>query len=192
MVPRVIGIALCPPIRPVRPYFLDLDLFGDELQLHGLLGVVQHLADTEEPHGDHEKITPPRSPVRPKVRRGRPEKASIPGVEISSPRKVPTRAFSTDPPVRPAMVQSPMSIRAKYSGGPKESANFTSGIDEQHQKDDAGGPGDEGADGRDPEGLPGPALQGHLVAVQAGHDGRRFPRDVDQTEVMVPPYIAPQ
>ena len=75
------------------------------------------------------KSTPPKSPVRPKVRRGRPEKASIPGVEISSPRKVPIRAFNTDPPVRPAMVQRPMSMRAKYSGGPNERANFTSGID---------------------------------------------------------------
>ena len=91
----------------------------------------------KSPTATTRKLTPPRSPVRPNVRRGRPEKASIPGVEMRRPRKVPTRAFNTDPPVRPAMVQRPMSMRAKYSGGPNERANFTSGIDEQHQEHDA-------------------------------------------------------
>ena len=37
------------------------------------------------------------------------------------------KAFSTEPPVRPEMVVRPMSMRAKYSGGPNERATFTSG-----------------------------------------------------------------
>ena len=40
--------------------------------------------------------------------------------------------------------------------------------------------GDEGADGHQRQGCPGPPFLGHLVAVETGHDTRRFTRDIDQ------------
>jgi hypothetical protein len=47
--------------------------------------------------------------------------------------------------------------------------------------DDRGdAPGEERADRRDAERGPRPALSGHLVAVQAGHDRGRFAGNVDQ------------
>ena len=36
------------------------------------------------------------------------------------------------------------------------------------------------AEGGDPERRPRPALAGHLVPIQAGDDGGRFPRDIDE------------
>ena len=54
------------------------------------------------------------------------------------------------------------------------------GRGQQRDHRHAEGPGDEGAEGRDPQGRPGPSLAGHLIPVQAGHDGGRLAGDVDQ------------
>ena len=74
----------------------------------------------------------------------------------------------------------PMSIRLKYSGGPKARANFARGGRHQHQADDRNRSGDERAEGGNPQRDAGPSLLGHLVSVQAGDDRGRLPGNVYQ------------
>ncbi len=64
--------------------------------------------------------------------------------------------------------------------GPEHHRHFGKWKGQEGEAQEAHRPGDEGADGRHSQGGPGPALFGHLVAVQAGDDGRGLPGDVQQ------------
>ncbi len=59
-------------------------------------------------------------------------------------------------------------MRAVYSGGPKLRAKLARGPGQEHDAHQAQGPADEGTYGRDAQGRSSPALQGHLVAHDAG------------------------
>ncbi len=71
-------------------------------------------------------------------------------------------------------------MREKYSGAPNFSATGYQRGREDLQGDDPQRPGDERPKGGDPESRAGPALPGHLVAVEAGDDRGGLARDVDQ------------
>ena len=94
-------------------------------------------------------------------------------------------------PTREMTRVMPSAIRAKYSGGPKLMAKSASGGRQQHQADDAQRAGDEGAECRDSQRRAGPAVPGHLVAVETGHDGGGLSGRFTRMEVVEPPYMAP-
>ena len=100
------------------------------------------------------------------------------------PRKIPKApAISPlimDSPTREMTRVIPSAIRAKYSGRAETDREVGQRRRQEHQANHAQGPGDEGADGRNPQRRAGPALPGHLVAVQAGHDRGGFARKVHQ------------
>ena len=75
---------------------------------------------------------------------------------------------------------SPRTIRREVFRRAEFEGEVTSGGRNQHQADDADRSGDEGAEGRNPQGRAGPAVAGHLVAVEAGHHRGGFARDVHQ------------
>ena len=114
------------------------------------------------------------------VNRSMPEIVSVPMV----PRKIPNAAMQSaldmESPARKVSMMIPRTINEKYSGGPNFRREFGQRGRHQHQTDDAEAPPDERAQGRHPQRRPGPALAGHLIAVEAGHHAGRFPGDVQQ------------
>ena len=60
----------------------------------------------------------------------------------------------------------PITMSEKYSAGPKSSASLVSGAPSAAMTSVATRAGEERADGRDAERDAGPALPGHLVAVE--------------------------
>jgi hypothetical protein len=63
----------------------------------------------------------------PKVNRSSPLNASMPTQATIRPKTPLMVPFNIDSPERPVTRVSPMNVRAKYSGGPKERATLASG-----------------------------------------------------------------
>ena len=74
----------------------------------------------------------------------------------------------------------PRVIKEKYSGGPNFKPISARGGAISIRPEDADRAGNKGAEGGNPQGRAGPALAGHLIAVQAGDHRGGLPGNVHQ------------
>ena len=105
---------------------------------------------------------------------------SSPILPMITPTQAIIRDLTIDPPARKVRTVRPRIISEKYSGGPNFRATAGKRRSEEGKADDRQGSGDEGAEGRDPQGRPRPPLAGHLVAVEGGDHGSGFSGNVHQ------------
>ncbi len=124
--------------------------------------------------------SPSDSSTMPKVKRNAPLSTSVPTSPNSMPVTIIAMPLSTEPCASAVEVTRPSRIRAKYSADPNFSATAVSGTATDRDHEGREGAGDERADRRDRERLPGAPLPRHLVAVDRRHRGRHFARQVDQ------------
>jgi len=105
---------------------------------------------------------------------------SVPMLASHSPSSIDSSALISDEPASSTTSDRPRHIREKYSGAENDSAKAATGDAIKVRAITPKVAGDERGDRRDAERRAGAAPARHLVAVDAGHDGRRLARHVEQ------------
>ena len=123
--------------------------------------------------------TPSSSHTWPKSKRETPVCGSMPIVPRRSPATPVASPFRIDEPTAASAVR-PSTTRAKYSGGPKASAARASGGASSMRPRVPSVPAMKEPMAAMPSADAGAPLQGHLVAVDAGHDGARLAGHADE------------
>ena len=114
------------------------------------------------------------------VNRIDPVRGSIPIVPISRPRKTMGMVLKKEP-----LPSDPRRIKAtrqdgKHLRGAELHREIGQRRRQEHEPDDTQRAPDPGAPGADEKGGPAPALEGHLISVDAGDDGSRLSRNVHE------------
>ena len=125
------------------------------------------------------KFIPAISVTEPNVNRLSPVSGSSPTVATARPMTSATAPLTTARPDKLMVNASDITISAKYSGGPNDSATLASNGAKNVRPDEAEGPGHERRDCSNPQRRPGSPLLRHLVAVDCRRHRRCLAGNVD-------------
>ncbi len=99
---------------------------------------------------------------------------------MKSPTSVEMMILIGSPPPKTVSIPKAIIARPKYSGGPKRRANLARAGAKAISRTTESVPAIQEPIAAMERAAPGPPLFGHLIAVEAGHDRRGFPGNVDQ------------